>query len=248
MDGNILEILKERREANKSDGTTQKDLNWVPYDVYSFGQFEVVDRLDDIRQEYTKVFNIFVQIADNIMYNRPDGFADRLIQLTSDFTKKILEIKLQEGEILKSGSVALFKSHGELQWIGVPTNKFQDREKDILSDVAHRKFVKMLKDGTAEMPKLFPWHTGEIGKATWVDYDERGFLIAGGTINKAYEDYVINLVGNTTEPLGMSHGMYNKDIVRDSANPNVIIEYKSFEFSFLPQSYAANLLTSFTTN
>lgn len=244
---NILDILNERR-TSKDTEKTEKDLDWVPYDVYTFSQFEALDKLDDIREKYYDVFSTFLQIADNIMYNRPEGFADLLIQLTSDFTRKIREIKLEEGSILKSGSVALFKSHGKLQWIGVPTNKFQDRVNDILSDAAHKKFVKMLKEGQAEMPKLFPWHTGEIGQTTWVDYDDRGFLVAGGTINKNYEEFMINLVGNTVEPLGMSHGMWNKDIKRDKENSNVIIEYKSFEFSFLPQSQAANLLTSFTTN
>lgn len=246
----ISDVLKERNENRESKEeapeteVVTKDLCYVPYNIYSFAQYEIADQLDDIRREYQELFSTFIQIADNIMYERPEGHVDLMINLTKEFSRKLVEVKLMEGSVLKSGNVALFKSNGQLQWVGVPTNKFKDRENDILSDAAHRKFVKMLKEGKAEMPSLYPWHTGEIGKATWVDYDERGFLVAGGHILKEYENFAINLITNTTEPMGMSHGMYTKDIVRDSAG--VIVEYKSFEFSFLPQSKAANLLTSFS--
>lgn len=247
MNNSLIKILEERRKSKdlSDTETTEKGMGWVPFGVYSFQQFEVAEQLQDLKEEYNDAFDIFLQIADNIMYERPENYIDLMVQLTKDFSKKLIEIRLQEGSVLKSGSVALFKSNGQLQWVGVPTNKFQDRQKDILSDAAHKKFVKMLKSGEAEMPVLFPWHTGEVGITTWVDYDDRGFLVAGGVIHKQYEDFVINLITNTTEPLGMSHGMWNKDIKRDKNEPNVIIEYKSFEFSFLPHSQAANLLTSF---
>ncbi len=248
MIGNLLKERHEQRdkvvEEVKTD-VVEKALCYVPYNIYSFADFEVADKLDDIRRTYNHVFQTFMQIADNIMYEKPDNHVDLMIQLMRDFSRKLVDIKLMEGQMLKSGSVALFKSNDQLQWIGVPTNKFQDREKDILSDAAHKSFVKLLKSGEAEMPSLYPWHVGEIGKATWVDYDERGFLVAGGYILKEYENFAINLISNTTEPMGMSHGMYTKDIVRDK--DNVIVSYKSFEFSFLPQAKAANLLTSFTT-
>jgi hypothetical protein len=246
MDKNVSELLKERNEKRTDDNAIlDKALHYVPFTVFSFAEFEMADKLDDIRQEYNKAFQIFMQIADNIMYERPENHVDLMIKLLKDFSNKLIDIKLTEGQMLKSGTIALFKSNGQLQWIGVPTNKFKDRDNDILSDAAHKKFVKMLKDGNVEMPNLYPWHTGTIGKATWVDYDERGFLVAGGYILKEWENFAINLIMNTDEPMGMSHGMYSKDIKRDS--DGVIIEYKSFEFSFLPLDKAANLLTSFTT-
>jgi len=249
MTDKISELLKERndkRELQDGDSAAivEKALCYVPYNIYSFAEFEAADKLDDIRRSYQQVFSTFMQLADNIMYEKPDNHVDLMLQLMKDFSRKLVDIKLMEGNMLKSGNVALFKSNGQLQWVGVPTNKFIDRENDILSDAAHKTFVKMLKDGIAVMPSLYPWHTGEIGKSTWVDYDERGFLVAGGYILKEYENFAINLIANTTEPMGMSHGMYSKDIVRDEEG--VIIQYKSFEFSFLPQSKAANLLTSFS--
>jgi len=238
-------LLKERAEQRENE-TVDKALSYVPFNVFSFAEFEMADKLDDVRKAYHKAFGVFMQIADNIMYERPENHVELMLRLLKDFSNRLIEIKLSEGQLLKSGSVALFKAaNGQLQWIGVPTNKFKDRESDILSDAAHKKFVKMLKEGKAEMPDLYPWHTGKIGKATWVDYDERGFLVAGGYILKEWEEFAINLINSTTEPMGMSHGMLVKDIVRDA--DGVIVEYKSFEFSFLPESQAANLLTSFVT-
>lgn len=236
----IDEVLKERREGE----SISKALNWVPFNVYSFSELETAEQLDDVQKSYSKVFNQFMQIADNIMYDRPDGYPNSLINLVKEFHNKLIDIKLQAGMILKSGSIALFKANNQLQWIGVPTNKFQDREKDILSDAAHKEFVALVKSGNTPYPELRPWHSAKIGETTWIDYDERGFLVAGGHILKEFENYAINLITNTNEPLGMSHGMYSKDIVRDIEG--TIVSYKSFEFSFLPQSNAANLLTSFT--
>lgn len=241
----VSEVLKERNEK-REEKVVEKGLGYVPYNVYSFDELDAAETACEIKEEYQELFYQFVQIADNIMWERPDNFEDYLLNLTKDFGNRLMSIKLMAGQMLKSGSVSLFKSNDQLQWIGVPTNKFQDREKDILSDAAHRKFVKMLKSGEAKMPDLYPWHTGKIGETTWVDYDERGFLVAGGHILKEYENFAIQLLMNTDEPMGMSHGMWSTDIKRDT--DGTIIEYKSFEFSFLPQSKAANLLTSFTAD
>ena len=104
-----------------------------------------------------------------------------------------------------------------------------------------------LESGEAEYPDLYIWHRKPaVGKATWVDYDDRGFLVAGGVIHKEYEALVTNLVANATEPLGMSQGIYRKDIKFDK--DGVITEYKPFEFTFLPHKNACNSLTAFTTN
>lgn len=253
----VQEALKERRTPDpkaedvtvKADGesseeTVEKCMGYVPYNVYSFSQLEVAEKVHGIQEQYSKAFYAYMQIADNIMWDKPNEYPDLLLNLTREFSIKLTQIKMESGQMFKSGSVALFKANDQLQWVGVPTNKFQDKQKDIISDSAHRKFVAKLKSGEAPMPDLYPWHTGAIGKATWVDYDERGFLVAGGYILKEYEEFAINLITNTTEPMGMSHGMYEKDIVWDT--DNTIAEYKSFEFSFLPLSKAANLLTSFT--
>lgn len=244
---NISEMLVDRRSESTDESKVDKSLGYVPFNVYSFGELDKVEQVYEMNQSYHKVLNKFMQIADNIMYDKPDDFENKLYKLAQEFQSRLTEIQLNKGQMIKSGSMTLYKAaNGQLQWVGVPTNKFEDREQDIFSDYAHRNFVKGVREGKYPYPDLYPWHTGTVGKSTWIDYDERGFVVAGGYILPEYEQFVLNLVTKTTEPMGMSHGMFVKDIVRDATG--VIISYKSFEFSFLPQSKAANLLTSFSTS
>ncbi|RTL00252.1 MAG: hypothetical protein EKK57_07570 [Proteobacteria bacterium] len=238
---NLKDYLVER-EQNKDKPVVEK--SYVPYGVYSFADLDSVHAAHEFQEELREMYYDFVVIGDNILNDFPSEAGERLLTLVKEFNARLT---LMQRELV-SGSIALFKSKEDesLYWVGVPTNKFIDRENDIFSDISHRKLVKSLDEGSVEYPDLYIWHQKPaVGKATWVDYDERGFLVAGGTIYKDYEDLVINLLANSTEPLGMSQGIYRKDIKVDS--DGTIIEYKPFEFTFLPHKNACNLLTAFTT-
>lgn len=247
----IAEILEKRQELKakiESGEITEEgaklEKSYVPYSVFSFADLEKVQAAKEFRYRLSEMYYDFVLIGENILDAFPESAGEKLIALTKEFTAKMRVLQ----DRLESGSVALFKStDGNLYWVGVPTNKFQDRENDIFSDVSHRKLVKAIESGEVEQPDLYIWHKKPaVGKATWVDYDERGFLVAGGIIHKEYEDLVLNLLANADEPIGMSQGIYTKNIKRDEEG--TIIEYFPFEFTFLPQQHAANLLTAFTTN
>jgi len=241
---NLIEYLQKREEnKNNPDAKIEKS-SYVPYGITSFEQLDAYENVHEYAEQLRDMFYQFVMIGDNIISMYPNEAIDMLSSLVKEFNSRL--VKLQND--FKSGSIALFKStDGNLYWVGVPTNKFQDREKDIFSDISHRKLVKSLESGNAEYPDLYIWHRKPaVGKATWVDYDERGFLVAGGIIHKEYEALVTNLVANSTEPLGMSQGIYRKDIKFD--NDGTIVEYTPFEFTFLPHKNACNLLTAFTTN
>lgn len=239
---NLAEYLQERQKAKQENGTLEK--SYVPFGVYSFEQMDKVNQAWAYRTKLQEMYWDFVALGDNILMDYPEEAGTRLLTLVKEFNARLSALQQQ----LQSGSIALFKSNdGTLYWIGVPTNKFQDRENDIFSDVSHRKLVKALDEGKAPYPDLYIWHQKPaVGVATWVDYDERGFLVAGGTIHKEYEDLVLSLVANSEEPLGMSQGIYVKDVKRDS--DGTIVEYTPFEFTFLPHKNACNLLTAFTTN
>jgi hypothetical protein len=240
---NLAEYLQSRAQA-KEDANAITEKSYVPYGIYSFGDLEKIQVSIDFREKLREMYWDFVSIGDNILMDYPDQAGERLIALVTEFNSRLQAMQKK----LTSGNVALFKSDdGILYWAGVPTNKFEDREKDIFSDISHRTLVKSLDEGTHAYPELFIWHQRPaVGITTWVDYDDRGFLVAGGTVHKEYEDLVINLVTNLTEPLGMSQGIFTKDIKRDSEN--TIIEYFPFEFTFLPHKNACNSLTAFTTN
>lgn len=239
----LIDFLKKRDE-NKTNSEAKIEKSYVPYGITSFEQLDAYENVEEYAEHLREMFYQFVVIGDNIISMYPNEAVDMLSSLVKEFNGRMLKLQNE----FKSGSVALFKSHdGNLYWAGVPTNKFQDREHDIFSDISHRKLVKSLESGVAEYPDLYIWHRKPaVGKATWVDYDERGFLVAGGIIHKEYESLVMNLVANSTEPLGMSQGIYRKDIKFDS--DGAIIEYTPFEFTFLPHKNACNLLTAFSTN
>jgi len=247
----IEEILENRKLMKaKIDGgeltedTAKLEKSYVPYSVFSFAELERVEVARNFNNQLREMYYDFVMIGENILESYSDSVGAMLLALTKEFVAKIRILQEQ----LQSGSVALFKSaDGSLYWAGVPTNKFQDRDADIFSDVSHRKLVKSIGDGDVPYPDLYIWHKPTaVGKATWVDYDERGFLVAGGVVHKEYHEIVQNLIANADEPIGMSQGIYTKNIKRDEEG--TIVEYIPFEFTFLPQQHAANLLTTFTTN
>jgi len=157
--------------------------------------------------------------------------------------------------VVINNSVALYKNaKNELIWAGIHTNKFKDRDGDIISDQAHRDFVKKVYDGEYPFPELWVWHIPKaVGETNWLAYDERGFLLSGGKVFKEFEDLVTTLVENNADVglgMGMSHGMpINTVEFEDNLNDKgvkVIKQYKSVEISMLPIEHASNLLTDFS--
>lgn len=137
------------------------------------------------------------------------------------------------------------KEYDKLNWIGIYSNKFEDRHGDIISEESHLRFIDLVEKGIYTYPYLWIHHIPiSIGETFWLSYDIRGFSIAGGYIYPQYEKLVKNIVSNETE-LGMSHGMPLSFIKRDVNNKKIIVEHRTLEVSLLPVKSAANLLTYF---
>lgn len=137
---------------------------------------------------------------------------------------------------------------GDWRWMGIVSNNFMDRDNppDLISAAAHREFAHKVMAGEAEMPELWHYHQpwARWGVAQLVAYDEEtGMLWAEGKVDK--DHYADAEALSRRTDLGMSHGMPRDTIKRDPANPHVITEYRSIEFSDLPLSKAANFLTGF---
>jgi len=237
----------------------------IPFGVTSFSELDAVERTKEHVEKANELFFDFLLLADNIMFDSDstmedqfnnmsqlsDEFLVRFEQLASDASALDKSSGVDLGNSFKasSGAVTVYKHNDKLWWSGVPTNKFIDDDvpADIFSEKSHRRFVKGIEDGIFAYPDLYLWHIPKtIGKSTWVAYDDRGFLCAGGIIFPQYEGLVKELLLNTDEPIGMSHGIRLDTIKRHPTLKHVIDEYNSFEFSFLPQKNAANKLTSFT--
>lgn len=264
------EVLKEQAPET-TDGTETKRVlkdrtslvkQFVPFGVTTFAELDVVTADLEKRDELVDLYFSYMQMADDILFAQVvplPQITTALTRLTMEFLDRMSRIEtlgetfaLEKEASTKSGQIALYKDvDGVLHWGGVPTNKFIDRSvpPDIFAESAHKQFVKDLSSGGAAMPSLYIWHMPvEVGITSWVDYDERGFLTAGGTVHKQWEPLVSSLIMNAKEPMGMSHGVWLKDIIRDANESHVIRGYKSYEFSMLPLSEAANLLTSFSTS
>jgi len=161
------------------------------------------------------------------------------------------EIKETEPNAAADEGLMVWKeTDGTWRWMARYSNKFRDRDRppEIISSESHKRFVEKVDKGLAPYPELWLWHVPEYkwGKATWVGYDDAGFALALGSVDKGKE-YVAEYMA-TLDPksIRVSHGMPKRTIVRDPVDSTVIIEHETAEISPLPSKAAANVLTSFS--
>lgn len=232
--------------------------------IYTVDEYKSVLAYYQTRNMLQSAMSLIQTIGYNILdedYNSfygPDSQKQLFLRLLADVQALINDpnqslLKSNTEQNIDETTIAFLKSaDGTMNWIGTPTNKFEDKHKHILTEQAHRLFVDKLEKGLIEYPPLLLWHEDawEIGKTDWVAYDDRGFLVAGGTIYKQFESLVSDL---QKEPLGMSHRMPMKTVkfepYKDLQKGEylTIVEYISNEFTVLPINEAANLLTNWST-
>lgn len=129
---------------------------------------------------------------------------------------------------------------GDLRWLAVHSNNYQDREGETFSAKSHGEFVEWV-DRTKAFPSLRLWHMPhDIGKADMVDFDGT-FMISSGTFAKEYE-YIGEALKSREEAIGCSHGFQYRP---QDLQGGVYQRYRSFEVSVLPMQVAANQLTAF---
>jgi hypothetical protein len=131
---------------------------------------------------------------------------------------------------------------GQYRWLAIYSNKWRDDDNppEILASTAHKEFVDAVDSGDWNMPEAWLWHVPgtKFGVADYVAYDENGFALASGTVDKGMEHVAESLA--TDDDLAMSHGMPVKEIERDTEDPTIITRYRTLEISPLPRESAAN--------
>lgn len=150
-------------------------------------------------------------------------------------------------------SFFLYKEHGHdaLRWIAVYSSNFIDRDipPDIISAASHKRFVDMVDKGIADPPELWLFHLKcyKFGQADWVAYDDAGFAIAGGSIDKNRESEALAVTLSKLPNVAMSHSMPLSTIRRNTKDRRVIDEHNTIEITVLPEDTAASypLITSF---
>jgi hypothetical protein len=141
------------------------------------------------------------------------------------------------------------REDGPMHFIARYSNNFRDDDEpsEIISEKSHRRFVDLVDSGRAEYPELWLWHVPEwsLGQTTWVGYDDSGFALAAGVVDKEAEP-LVEWIAKQPD-VALSHGMPVTTIRRDPDDPSVIVEHETKELSLLPFERAANKLTSFVT-
>lgn len=149
---------------------------------------------------------------------------------------------------VKEGFTVFKQKDGSYRWLATYSNKFRDVDNppEIISEASHIRFTKMVNDGDFPYPVVKVWHVDNSrwGQADFVAYDDRGFCIASGTVDKDREWIAESLMA-FEGPLLASHGMPPSSIARDPNDSSIIIQHQTEEISPLPASAAANKFTGF---
>lgn len=154
------------------------------------------------------------------------------------------------GDDKEAGLMLWKEADGTMRWLARYSNnrRDQDRPPEIISAQSHRRFDDLLSKGQAPYPELWLWHRPEWrwGVATWHAYDDSGFAVAGGVVDKGKEFVAEHLMALDPALVRVSHGMPTSSIVRDTDDESVIVEHLTREISPLPAWAAANQLTGFS--
>ena len=199
------------------------------------------------------------EIAEEMMSQMDfkDGVKEKLLRL----------IGVKKEEVQPKTSFVLHKGKDHWWVLGIYSNKFLDRDTEIIPFDAHKEYAEWVTETgfkpvvtvyhQPQMPPTF-WHTmfekyignipflNEVVKSVYKDYGiaevERiiplnGFVAYVGKVFADKHDIVEKLAEE--EDLAMSHGF----ILLDKSD-NILAKYRSFELTYLKRGRAANLFTS----
>src|SRR3990167_8226514 len=94
---------------------------------------------------------------------------------------------------------------GQWRWLALHSNKFLDREGEVITEQAHKDYVAAAEKLDA-LPELWLWHTPltAIGWADFVDYVD-GFMVSSGPYALGMDE-VAEKLAEDAPTLGVSHG------------------------------------------
>jgi hypothetical protein len=141
------------------------------------------------------------------------------------------------------------EADGSYRWLARYSNNLRDQDDppEIISAQSHKSFVELVDKGEAEYPELWLWHRPEWkwGQATWLAYDDAGFALAAGTVDRGKEMIAEALSKMSSDTVRVSHGMPIQSIKRDGEDETIIVGHVTREISPLPAWAAANQRTGF---
>lgn len=139
-----------------------------------------------------------------------------------------------------AGGFFVVKTEKGLRFFTVYSNKFQDRQGDIITEAAHREYIEWA-DKHRTYPELHVWHAGpstKWGQVDCLDYVD-GFAVASGLIDPGREN--VYKAFKSRGDVGVSHGFFAR------VKGNDITAYRTYEISIAPMEVAVNPYTKFLT-
>lgn len=182
-----------------------------------------------------------------------DDSEDRLIERIAQRFKEIFAPLFRKDENKDdakedTGNFMVWKeASGEMHFLARYSNNIRDDDHpaEIIKSDSHKRFVELVDKKEVSAPELWIWHVPEwkLGQSTWVAYDDVGFALAAGVIDKGKEEIAEQV--SRQKGVLMSHGMPSDSIKRDPDDDSVIVEHTTKEISILPSWAAANKFTGF---
>lgn len=232
-----------------------------PLDVETFDELDEHRELSEKMEAFHKTSRDFLDLAENVVFSYSDYTVEekgrKVVKLSTEYAERIKNnFTKEEGgfidkfvkrvsELIQPApqNLVLYKDNGRLRWIARYSNNIRDIEKEIIASQSHKRFVELVDKGVAPYPGLLVWHEKEwkIGETDWLAYDDSGYALASGTVNKEAEGIATWI--SKQKDIRMSHGMPTETIKRDEDDPLIIVEHETAEISILPKSVAANKLT-----
>lgn len=241
----------------------------TPWATVSFAQLLENRATQEVADHVYDFTNMFRSLAFNIIYNETitdkvaalEKLSREFVTLVEGATKQardnsMLDLIKQFNPFKKKerGEFYVFKdANDQLRWVAMHTNKYVDRETEIIASFAHKEFVEAVDAGRWPYPELWVWHASPssvVGKADFLHFDDdTGIMLSSGTFLKSKE-HVATGLASYPYPLRTSHGMPEDCVIYQQVEkginePDVIVWYRTREISPLPLGAEANQLTSF---
>lgn len=208
----------------------------VVYLKFNDGYGEVVWRTIEtiILQEYDHNNNLVGSRESYYIYN---SYLSEPVEMAMPAEEMLYTEKSDDVVYSFEDCMFVKAEDGSLKVYGIYSSHYLDSEKDILTGESHMKFAKGVNEGKYPYPNIYIAHipTWNVGKCEMIDYDERGFAVFGGTIDKEWQPVVEEIINKSIESginLGLSHGFMKSTVVYD--DDGFITNYVSHEVSILP--------------
>jgi hypothetical protein len=181
-----------------------------------------------------------------ILVTGPKALKDAITTVLLKMQSKESTQTIDDALTYDSGLTLYKDVDDSLRFVALMSNRYRDRDREIIPEAAHREFVAALDgadyknaDGGPAM-EAWLWHQPgtKWGVVDWAEY-VNGFMVVSGTVDKGYEDVADRLAADPD--LGVSHGF---KYLTDEGDRSIISHYRSFEFSALPLKVASNPYTA----